>query len=852
MEHTYTGLTNREALARLKREGYNELQSQKNKSVFALIWSVISEPMILLLVCTGIVYFFLGEPNDAVVMGLSVFVVITITFIQVKKTERTLEALRSMASPRALVIRDGTRIHISGREVVREDIILLHEGDRVPADAYILEDENLLIDESLLTGESQPVKKAVWDQSKTSFKPGGDGVPYVFSGTLIVSGHGVAKVSTVGVQTEMGKIGKALETIQEEDTLLRRETDRMVKLFATGGFIVCAFVVLLYFFRYGDLLQGFLAGLTLSMAILPEEFPVVLLIFMTLGAWRISKRHVLARKSAVIETLGAATVLCVDKTGTITENRMNLNVVFANGKLSHLKHDSLSSNVKQLLNLSVLASQRDPFDPIEKELMQVAEKKLTDKERSFKSWKLIKEYPITKEIIALSHVWQSPDGKKYVVASKGSPEAILDLCHVSKKIRQEILAVVETMSHDGLRILAVAHTSYDSDTVPANPHDFTFSFEGLLGFMDPVRSTVPQSIQTAYTAGIRTIMITGDYPGTASYIAAQAGLQNPRLCITGDELDHMSHAELREKIKEVNVFARVVPDQKLHIIEALKANGEIVAMTGDGVNDAPALKASHIGIAMGGRGTDVAREASSLVLLNDDFSSIVSAVRLGRRIFDNLKRAIRYIVAVHIPIICLSFFPVLLGLPPVLLPVHIAFLELIIDPACSTVFESIEEEPGIMRKPPRRLTDPLFNKRIFAVSIIQGLSVCIALFVLYFYLLKIGKSDIDARTITFLALVVSNLILIVINVTWSQNTVKIIVAPNKTLLWVLGLAGSALVAIIAINPLRELFHLGLLHWDDFFYLLTVTVFLCIWLEFMKKTWAKVLKDKLLFQIRKVS
>jgi P-type Ca2+ transporter type 2C len=849
MEHTHTGLTQKEASIRIKTDGYNELPSQKSKSAFALIWSVITEPMILLLVLAGTIYFLLGEPKDAVMLAFSVIVVIAITFFQEKKTERTLEALRNLASPRALVIRGGVHMRIPGREVVRDDIILLREGDRVPADSYIVENEHLVIDESLLTGESQPVKKSVWDTKNSVYKPGGDNIPYVFSGSLVVSGRGIAKVAQVGNQTEMGKIGKALETIKQEDTLLKKETDKIVRNFTIFGSIPCIIVILLYAFRYGNILQGFLSGLTLSMAILPEEFPVVLLIFMTLGAWRISKRHVLARRSAVIETLGAATVLCVDKTGTITENRMSLEVIHAGPDISRLDEHPLPTNIQRVLELSVLSSQRDPFDPIEKELVKVANEKLPQKDLRYLHWNLVREYPLTREIVARTHIWKLPENKTYLVVTKGAPETILDLCHVTDEFRNETLHKIEEMSHDGLRILAVASAPYESDGFPTSPHDFPFIFEGLLGFRDPVRSTVPASIQTAYEAGIRTIMITGDYPGTASYIAEAAGLKNPTRYITGDELDHMSHAELREKIREVNVFARVVPEQKLHIIEALKANGEVVAMTGDGVNDAPALKSAHIGIAMGGRGTDVAREASSLVLLDDDFSSIVAAVRLGRRIFDNLKRSMRYILAVHIPTVGLSCLPVLFGLPVVLLPAHIAFLELIIDPACSTVFETIEEESEIMKKPPRRLTDPLFNKRIFAVGLTQGISVCIIIFAIYLYLLSIGKSDIDTRSITFLCLVISSISLIIVNLGWSKNTLKILVTPNKTLWWVIGLGGSALVAIFRLEPLRQVFHLGILHLDDVLYVVVVAIVLYIWLELMKKIWAVILSLRHKRQLR---
>lgn len=844
MEQTYVGLQASEAAQRLKTDGYNELPSQGNKSVFLIIWSVVSEPMIFLLICAGTVYFFLGEPKDAIALAISVVFLIIITFFQEKKTERTLQALKNLASPRALVIRDGERMRIAGREVVVDDIIVLQEGDRVPADAYLLTEEQVLIDESLLTGESQPVKKTVWDQSTISYRPGENAIPYVFSGTLIISGRGVAKVAKTGVHTEMGKIGKALESVQQEDTLLRKETGRIVKRLTIGGLILCLVVLVVHVVRYGDLLQGFLNGLTLSMAILPEEFPVVLLIFMTLGAWRLSKHQVLTRNSAVIETLGAATVLCVDKTGTITENRMKLDVICIDNHIAHVTEQQLTASEKQVIELSVLASQKYPFDPIERELVQIKKTKLILTEDRYLAWKLVKEYPLSKDLFAVTQVWQSPDGKKHLVVSKGAPEAILELCHATKKFRTEILRMVDTLSHDGLRILAVAQMVYNKAKFPKIPHEFTLTYEGLLGFADPIRDTVPQAIKTAYEAGIRTIMITGDYQGTASYIAQLAGLKNPDVCIMGDEIEKMTHSELREKIKTANVFARVIPEQKLHIIEALKANGEIVAMTGDGVNDAPALKSAYIGISMGQRGTDVAREASDIVLLNDDFSSIVSAVRLGRRIFDNLKRAMRYILAVHIPIITLAVLPVMFGYPIMLFPAHIAFLELIIDPACSTVFETINEEGAIMRRPPRKLTDPLFNRRVIMVGLIQGLSVATVLFVLYMYLLQLGKDEVTIRTIIFLSLVVSNLLLIIVNLTWSKSTIKVLLTPNKLLWLVIGCAVVGMILIVLFEPLRQIFHMTPIPVGDFSYVLLCVVVIFFWLELAKKVWATVFKRKI--------
>ncbi|MDD4179328.1 MAG: cation-translocating P-type ATPase [Candidatus Margulisbacteria bacterium] len=815
---TNQGLTESAARERLKKEGYNELPSQKKLGFFVILWNVVREPMLLLLLISGSIYLVLGDIKDALMLMTFVIVVIGITFYQERKTERALEALRDLSSPRALVIRDGDQKRISGREVVREDIIILREGDRVPADSTIISCSNLSVDESLLTGESVAVRK--FESSP------------VFSGTLIVQGHGVAKVFGIGLNTEMGKIGKALEQIKEEDSLLKKETGKIVRNFAIAGLILCLLVVLIYAATRGDWLHGFLAGLTLSMAMLPEEFPVVLIIFLTLGAWRISKSQVLTRNQSAIETLGAATVLCVDKTGTLTLNQQKLTGLYAGGAYFEVD-DNLPEQFHALAEYAILASQKDPFDPIEKEVKHLGEKHLSGTEHIHLNWTLVKEYNLSKELLALSHVWESPDKQNYVIAAKGAPEAIADLCHFSQEQTAALLKEIEIMSLKGQRILGVAKANFRKTTLPDQQHDFHFEFIGLLGFVDPVRPAVPNSVKEAYAAGMRVIMITGDYPGTAEYVARTIGLNNPGETITGPELAAMSEQILAKRIKSVNIFARVVPEQKLLIIKALKANKDIVAMTGDGVNDSPALKAAHIGVAMGERGTDVAREASDLVLLNDDFSSIVAAVRLGRRIFENLKKAISYIFAVHIPIAGMSLLPVLFNLPLVLLPAHIAFLELVIDPACSTVFEAEPEDANIMKRPPRNLTEPLFNRRAFFLSLLQGISVLAVVFVIFVWALYIGKGAEEARTLAFASLVFANLMLIITNLSWSQTVIKILRVGNRALWWVMAGTLCALALVLYFPPLRELFHFQFLHPDDLLIALLGGTASLFWFEALK-------------------
>jgi Ca2+-transporting ATPase len=831
-----TGLTENEAAARLAAEGYNELPSQKSQSNVALLTRVLSEPMLLLLLGCGTIYIFLGEPRDALMLLSFVVVVIAITFYQEKKTEKTLEALKRLSSPRALVVRDGRERRIPGREVVTDDIVIIREGDRIPADACVLSCENLSVDESLLTGESVPVRKSRWDGKTKLERPGGDDLPFVYSSSLVVSGRGTARVLSTGPHTEIGKIGKSLGSIKEEPTLLQKETSVIVRSMTIIGIALCSLIVLIYTLVKENFIHGLLAGLTLSMAMLPEEFPVVLVIFLTLGAWRISKRKVLTRRPAAIETLGAATVLCTDKTGTLTLNKMKLTSLFTEGsfyEVSEFASTDLPEKFHPLLEYGILASEKDPFDPIETELTKVGNLYLTHTRHLHHDWKLMKEYPLSREFLAFSHVWHEADKKEYVVASKGAPEAILDLCHVHPKKRSEVLRRVMEMSEKGLRVLGVAKAAYSKQTLPKNQHEYIFEFVGLLGFIDPPRSTASDAVREAYEAGIRVIVITGDYPGTAQFIARKIGILNPETYITGEELRAMDHLKLRERIKDTNVFARVMPEQKLAIVNALKANGEIVAMTGDGVNDAPALKSAHIGIAMGDRGTDVAREAASLVLLNDDFSSIVAAVRLGRRIYDNLAQAMGYILAVHIPIAGMSLLPLLFNLPVVLLPAHIAFLELIIDPSCSVVFESEKEDKNSMKRPPRNLHETMFNPKKVMILTLQGAGILLATFALSVIASKSGRNEAEIRSVAFTSLVLANLLLIIVNLSWRKNIFQILQSGNKALGMVIAAAVACLWAILYIPFFSRLFHMAPLGTRDFFFIAPVMLVSILWFEGFK-------------------
>jgi Ca2+-transporting ATPase len=826
------GISQKEASEILQKEGYNELPASKPKSVFKIALGVIKEPMFLLLVTCGTLYLILGDLQEGLMLLSFVFVVMGIEFYQEKKTEKALDALKDLASPRALVIRDGETIRIPGREIVKEDIVVLQEGDRVPADALVLKNNNLLVDESLLTGESVPVGKREWKEDDIMFMPGGDDLPVVYSGSMIVQGNGLVKVTATALNTEIGKIGKALESVKEEPTQLKREMGTLVKRLAIIGILLCILVIAIYTITRGDLLKGFLAGITLAMAMLPEEFPVVLTIFLALGAWRMSKKSVLTRKPAAIETLGSATVLCTDKTGTLTQNRMTVTRLFNGSDFSRVASgDTFPEPFHEIIEYGILASQVNPFDPMEKAIINIGDQFLQNSEHIHEDWVMEKEYPLSKDLLAMSRVFLNTGTKEQVIAVKGAPEAIFDLCHLNRERISAYEKAVAEMASEGLRVLGVARATLISGELPSIQHDFDLEFTGLIGLSDPIRKNVPVAVKECYNAGIRVIMITGDYPVTAINIGKEIGIKNPELYITGSELNEMTEDELCERIKNVNIFARVIPEQKLKIVNALKKNKEIVAMTGDGINDAPALKASNIGVAMGEKGTDVAREASSLVLMDDNFASIVGAVRMGRKIFDNLQKALGYIFAIHVPIAGLSLIPVLFAdLPLILWPVHIVFLELIIDPACTMIFEAEKEEKNVMSRPPKDINEPFFGARKIFFSCMQGIGIIVICLLVYFIGLKMGYSEKGVRTLTFVTLIVSNIAVILSNRSWTSGIFKILSTPNKAVTWIV----VFLILILNIPFLLNLFQFEKIAIAEFIVCTVAGLFSITWFEIYKQ------------------
>ncbi len=831
------GLTAQEAARRMQTDGPNELPSARPRTWLQIALGVVREPMLLLLLGAGSVNFMLAEPMDGVILMSFVLVVMAITFFQERRTERAIEALRDLSSPRALVVRDGIQRRIAGREVVRGDVVLLAEGDRVPADGVLLECMSLSVDESLLTGESVPVRKSECGKAMEMGPPGGEATPWVFSGTLVVKGQGVCLVREIASATELGRIGTALAKVEPERTPLQREVGRLVRRVLVAGLVLCVAVGIVFGLTRSNWLEATLAGITLAMAMLPEEFPVVLTVFLALGAWRLSQRNVLVRRMPVVETLGSATVLLVDKTGTLTTNRMRVRDLVVDDEHYAIGEGVLPERFHQVVEYAVLASPVDPFDPMDTAFKDLGVRYLADTEHLHVDWTLVREYPLSEHLLALSHVWRSPDGSEFVIAAKGAPEAIADLCHLTSEQCDALDRGVDEVAGLGRRVLGVARARFRvGERLPAEQHDFDFEFVGLVGLADPVREGVPTALRDAYAAGIRVVMITGDYPGTAISVAREIGLQSPDRYVMGPDLPELTDDELAEQVATVSIFARMVPEQKQRIVRALRAMGEVVAMTGDGVNDAPALKTADIGIAMGERGTDVAREASAIVLTDDDFTSIVGAIRQGRRAFDNLRKAMAYIIAVHVPIAGMSLIPVLAGSaqPLVLLPMHIAFLELIIDPACSVVFEAEGEEPGVMERPPRPAEQPLFTRRVLVISVLQGASVLAAVFAVYWGAIITGHSEGDVRALTFAALVAGNLGLIVVNRSWTRGALQgLIEDRNPALGWVLGAASVFLALVMTVPALREMFRFAPVHLLDTVGVLAAALAGVAWFEVYK-------------------
>jgi len=754
------GLTSAEAARRLAEFGPNELPSPGGRGVLAIVLETLREPMFLLMFGAAILYLVLGDVGEGLFLVAAAATSIGLVIAQEARSERALAALRELAQPKVKVVRDGAARTLPARELVPEDVILIGEGDRLPADGLLVAGDVLSLDESALTGESAPVVKRLADRGQgfdPDAQPHWEGTPHLFCGTLVVRGQGVVRVGRTGARTALGRIGNSLASIVSEPTPLQKSAGRLVTLLGGVALGFCGLIAVIYGLMRHDWVDGLLYGVTVAISLVPEEFPMILAVFMALGAWRLAKEKVLVRRSAVIEALGSATVLCVDKTGTLTENRMRVARLWREGKETDLEApsdaDVSSRSAQRLLEAGALASAVRPVDPMDRAIRERAAAPLelapADSEPE-RTW------PLSAGLLAITQLWRMSETAR-LAAAKGAPEAIIKLCRLDATAADRVMQAVARFAEAGLRVLAVA-VCPTTDGFPESPEAAAFQFEGLIGFRDPIRAEVPRALAEARRAGVRVVMITGDHPSTALTIARAAGIDASGGVLQGQALAELPFPSLREQLREVNVFARVAPEQKLLIVEALKADGEVVAMTGDGVNDAPALEAAHIGVAMGQKGTDVAREAADLVLLDDSFPSIVAGVRLGRRIFDNLRRALIYVTAIHVPIAGVALAPLLLGLPPILYPMHVVLLELAIDPICALAFEGEPSEVAAMTRPPRRADEGLFGPRQLGAALIQGASILVGVLGLYLWALQSGR-EAEARGAAFLALVVGNLAL---------------------------------------------------------------------------------------------
>jgi Ca2+-transporting ATPase len=763
--NTLEGLSTAQAATRLAEDGPNDITQTPRRSLPRRLLDMLRQPMFALLVTAAVLYMALGDLTEGLTLGVFVLAVLVLTFYQEGKSEASIQALRDLTQAQAQVIRSGQKLQVPARNVVTGELLVLSEGDRVAADGQLLNANNLQIDESLLTGESVPVNKSTDAQDNA-----------VHAGSFVVRGQGLARVTATGQRSQIGRIGQSLGQLTSGTTPLQAQTAQLVQRLAIIVLVLCITMVLTLGLRSGQWIPALLSGIALAMAILPEEYPVVLTIFPALGAHRLTREGVLTRRINAIEALGATTVLCTDKTGTLTQNRMTVTAMAVGSADAPLiaslatPTTALPQAFHPLLEHAILASAPEPFDPMETAFHSSGQTHLAQTPHLHgDNWRLVQSYALSPQLKAMSHVWQFDEGLDRVVSAKGAPEAVMDLCHLSEADRQAWSRTIDNMAAQGLRVLAVAQSRFEGNDWPETAHDFAFEWLGLIGLTDPLRPEIPQAMAECQSAGIRVIMITGDYPATAQVIAQQAGLP-PGQTLTGDALDELSDEALHALLPQVSVCARISPHQKLRIVQALQAHGEVVTMTGDGVNDAPALQAAHVGVAMGLRGTDVAREAADLVLVDDNFASIVRGIRVGRRIFGNLQKSMRYIFAIHIPIAGIALAPMVMAWPALMLPLHVALLELVIDPACSIAFENEPADANVMQRPPRDTRAALFGAKDMALALAQGLLVLACVGLSYAWAkgwIKGGAapalSEEETRAMVFVTLVLGYAALIVVN-----------------------------------------------------------------------------------------
>lgn len=823
------GLTTKDAILRQEQFGKNELAPQKQESFFHKVLHIISEPMFLLLLVAAAIYFFLGEPRDGAIMLIFVIGIISIDVIQEWKTDKTLNALKDLSAPHVKVIRDGQEVTIASVDLVPGDAMMIYEGVKIPADGIVIRCNDCCVDESSLTGEAE----GVWKIATETALPSSDHwrKDYCYAGTLVTQGTATVVVDKIGPATEYGKIGIDVASAPDEPTPLQKQTGSLVKLCAGIAAVLCALVAVVTYINIPDhalgdrLIESILSGITLAMAMIPEEFPVILTVFLSMGAWRLAKKQSLVRKLPSVETLGAVSVLCVDKTGTITMNQMTVQETWAP-----------DDDLETLCEIMGLGCETDAYDPMEKAMLRHCEKAGFSREHLF-GGELISEYAFTNELKMMGHVWFHDD--EIIIAAKGSPERILTIADLSVSERTIIDDKIQSMSEQGLRVIAVGLMKPKTEAdIPQTIEACQLTLCGLVGLADPPRESVKADIAICNQAGIRVVMITGDNGITAASIAKKIGMPNIDHIITGDMLSEMSDEELREQVKDVSIFSRVIPEHKMRIVRAFKENGEIVAMTGDGVNDAPALKYADIGIAMGKRGSEVSREAADLILMDDNFSTIVDTVQDGRRIFDNIRKAVGYVFTIHIPIAFAALLAPLMGITPtslLLLPLHVVLLELIIDPTCSIVLERQPAETDIMTRPPRNPKEKLLNAKILLKSVTQGLVLFAASFGTYLYMLGQHPDNPElARTMGFAVIMLANLFLVQVNSSdcdFAVQSMKRLVKDR--VMWVVNLGTLLGLLVILYTPLTAFLKFSPLTIGQFLIVFTIAGVSVLWYEVVK-------------------
>jgi len=823
------GLTSAEAAVLQEQFGRNELAPRKRESFLIKAFHIVCEPMFLLLIAAAIIYFFLGEPRDGAIMLVFVLGIISIDIVQEWKTDRTLSALRDLSAPRISVIRDGKESVIASADLVPGDLMLIFEGVKIPADGSVIRCSDLSVDEASLTGEAECVRKLPVGSAEVSTDYWRR--DYCYAGTLVTQGTGAILVEKTGASTEYGKIGASVAEAPTDKTPLQKQTAGLVKLCAVIAAVLFVLVGVFTYFNIASLApvdrftESVLSGITLAMAMIPEEFPVILTVFLSLGAWRLARKHSLVRRLPSVETLGAISVLCVDKTGTITQNRMTVQSLW-----------TPDGDEQQLVETMGLACETEAYDPMEKAMLAFCESRGFSRGHLF-GGELISEYAFTNELKMMGHVWHH-DGE-IIVAAKGSPEHILSVCKISDTERNKADQRVAEMSGEGLRVIAVAVMRPENEAaIPERITCCSLTLLGLVGLADPPRDGIREDIALCGRAGIRVVMITGDNGLTASAIAKQIGMAGCDNIITGDMLGSMSDGELREKVRTVSIFSRVIPEHKMRIVRAFRDNGEIVAMTGDGVNDAPALKYADIGIAMGKRGSEVSREAADLILMDDNFTTIVDTVRDGRRIFDNIRKAVGYVFTIHIPIAFASLLAPLLGIAPpalLLLPLHVVLLELIIDPTCSIVLERQPAEADVMDRPPRNPKDNIVSPGLLAKSILQGLVIFATSFGTYYLTLSGNTANAPlARTMGLAIIMFSNLFLVQVNSSdrdFAFHSLRLLV--KEKIMWAVNILTVAGLCAILYTPLCPFLKLAPLSAAQFFSCLGIAAVSVLWYELVK-------------------